>query len=388
MGALNYNFKKLYHTDAKQRAELLATNFASMETDFIKREVQLICSLRPNLSKYVYHTSLNFSKEELHSLSNQMLTAIALDYLEENGFTNHQYFIFRHHDAEHPHLHLLVNRIGFDGSVVSDSNNYRKSEAILRKLEYQYNLISVEQSSFRAVKRNINIPVDQNNNVTTEPNNNISQRAPKKDEIEMALRTGKPSNKMALQEKLKDLLSIKSLNLTELINLGEKQGINFLFNQASTGRISGITYFYNGFKAKGQALGHQFKWAELINKIDYEQVRDSAAIGAANGRTKALYGDLSATERAGEQRNASRIDRFSTGDTENNDFERQQQATIDETGSEDQSGRERSLAANPDVNILHGITYDHSDSDFGGSINIQISDDEDDAKKRRRRKGR
>jgi hypothetical protein len=41
----------------------------------------------------------------------------------------------------------LVNRIGFDGSVVSDSNNYKKSEAVIRKLEKQYNLLTVEPSS-------------------------------------------------------------------------------------------------------------------------------------------------------------------------------------------------------------------------------------------------
>ncbi|MBD1362629.1 relaxase/mobilization nuclease domain-containing protein [Mucilaginibacter sp. ZT4R22] len=51
------------------------------------------------------------------------------------GFTDNQYMIFRHHDAGHPHIHLMVNRITFDGNVISDSNYVKRSEALLRKLE-------------------------------------------------------------------------------------------------------------------------------------------------------------------------------------------------------------------------------------------------------------
>lgn len=80
------------------------------------------------------------------TLDSEKLLAIAHDYLAANGFTNNQYMIFRHYDAGHPHLHLLVNRICFDGTVVSDSNNYTKSEAIVREIAQRYNLITVEPS--------------------------------------------------------------------------------------------------------------------------------------------------------------------------------------------------------------------------------------------------
>jgi hypothetical protein len=248
MGALNYNFKKLGDPDPKLRAELLETNFTSIDKWEIKKEVEWLRSLKPNLNRYVYHTSLNFPKEDI--LDNEKLLAIAHDYLRENGFTNNQYMIFRHHDADHPHLHLLVNRISFDGSVVSDSNNYKRSEAILRTLEVKYRLYTVESSSKAKLK------------------------AAGKSEIEMVIRTGKPSDKMVLQELLKQLVPQHPATLQEFIKKSEAAGINFLFNQASTGRVTGITYFHNGFKAKWQALGNSFKWAELIKKINYEQIRD------------------------------------------------------------------------------------------------------------------
>jgi len=146
IGALNYNLQKMNHPDINRRAKLLDTNFDCDTLEQVKKEVELLRELRPNLNRYVYHTSLNFAVEDEAFLSNEKVLAIAHDYLEENGFNNNQYLIFRHYDAGHPHVHLLVNRIRFDGSVVSDSNNYQRSEAILRKLEQRYNLTTIAPS--------------------------------------------------------------------------------------------------------------------------------------------------------------------------------------------------------------------------------------------------
>ncbi len=252
--------------------------------------------MRPNLSRYVYHTSLNFSSEELQSLNNEKLKAIAEDYLFAMGFKNNQYMIFRHYDAGHPHIHLLVNRIGFDGNVVSDSNNYRKSEKVLRALEYRYNLIAVEQSKFIAFKLSNGVPFKLKNTITTEQGivitrkqyNGVTRRV-NRDEIAMMSRKGKISDKLLLQEVLGQLLAFKPKSVTDFIRMGEKAGVNFLFNQASTGRVSGVTYFFKDFKAKGQALGNQFKWWELIKNVPYNAERDNAAIGEANKRTVSKF---------------------------------------------------------------------------------------------------
>jgi type IV secretory pathway VirD2 relaxase len=74
------------------------------------------------LAKYFYHTSVNFPPHD--NLKDEQMVAIAKDYLEAMGFDQHQYAIFRHFDADHPHIHILVNRIGYDGAVLSDSKDY------------------------------------------------------------------------------------------------------------------------------------------------------------------------------------------------------------------------------------------------------------------------
>jgi hypothetical protein len=87
------------------------------------------------------------------------------------------------------------------------------------------------------------------------------------------------------------LINKKPGSISDFIRAGEKIGIHFLFNQASSGRVSGITYFFKDFKAKGQALGNQFKWAELTRKVNYT-ASDNIPIREANKRTLEIYGVL------------------------------------------------------------------------------------------------
>lgn len=348
IGALKYNFRKLEHPDEKQRAELLDSNFSSTDKMVIKGEVELVQQLRPSLKKYVYHTSLNFHNDD--QLDNDMLLKIAHQYLEGMDFTNNQYMIFRHHDAGHGHLHLLVNRITFDGDVVSDSNNYRRSEQLLRTIEQQYDLVQVD------------------------PSRNSKVRAATKDEIEKAIRIGSASDKMVLQEKMKTIIA-RSKSLTDFIANCEKSGIQLLFNQQSTGRISGITYFAGEFKIKGQKLGNQFKWSELVKAINYEQDRDSKAISEANSRTRAKYGDFSKPDEQKTSRQGSDglYQRGATGSSNDN----RQPAAAEKTGNEVDGYRARSLATDQDAADIYRDTADtlyHDTAD----LNIQIADDIDD----------
>src|SRR5690606_19909245 len=96
MGALSYNLKKMHNPNKAERAELLATNFVSLEKPVIKKEVDLVASLNPRLKKNTYHTSLNFASGE--KVSNEKMLAVAGEYMERMGFDNNPFFIFLHHD--------------------------------------------------------------------------------------------------------------------------------------------------------------------------------------------------------------------------------------------------------------------------------------------------
>jgi len=258
-GALRYNLEKVQ----KGVAEVLDHSFMEASEKIIMKEIQMIRILRPNLQKFFYHTSINFPPTE--NLTNATMLQIGHDYLRESGFNQHQYIMFRHHDADHPHLHILVNRIGYDGKVLSDSNDFARCEKILRQLEKKYNLTEVISSR------------------------QARERAITKDELEMMKRTNIPSHKVQLQAIIKKALASKAkLTCSEFIQALETRGINVLFNQASTGYVSGISYSYNGIIITGAKLGNDFKWTSIRNAIDYEQDRDHLAIQQANARTKSL----------------------------------------------------------------------------------------------------
>ena len=191
--------------------------------------------------------------------------------MDANGFNQHQYIMFRHNDAGHPHFHILVNRIGYNGSVVSDSNDYARSEKVLRDLERKYNLTQVVGS--REAK----------------------ERALSNNEIIMMKRTNDPSAKVAMQVILREVLKSKDqLSTNEFISKLEARGMNVIFNQASTGYVSGISYSYQGMVIQGSKLGNGFKWSTIKNIINYEQERDRQRIHETNVRSEYAIDQLRA----------------------------------------------------------------------------------------------
>jgi hypothetical protein len=262
-GALRYNLEKV----EKGVAEILDSSFVNAKERGIMKEVEMMRMLRPNLQKYFYHTSINFPPNE--NITNALMKKIGQEYLNANGFNQHQYMMFRHHDADHPHLHILVNRIGFDGTVVSDSNDYARSEKVLRELEKKYNLTQVL------------------------PSKQAKERSMTKNELEMMKRTNMPSQKMAMQIILKDVLQLKyKMTTNEFISNLQAKGVDVVFNQASTGYVSGISYSYQGMIITGAKLGNDFKWSSIKNNINYEQERDRTTIHEANLRSKPAIDQL------------------------------------------------------------------------------------------------
>ncbi|MEO5975960.1 MAG: relaxase/mobilization nuclease domain-containing protein [Chryseolinea sp.] len=265
-GALRYNLDKV----ERGVAEVLDHSFVLVSEKSIMKEIHMIKILRPNLAKFFYHTSINFPPNE--NLDNVKMKEIGNDYLKASGFDQHQFIMFRHGDADHPHLHILVNRIGYDGKVMSDSNDFARCENILRDLEKKHNLTAVL------------------------PSRQAKERAMTKDELEMMKRTNTPSHKMSLQVIINNILASKARqSCSEFVQALHEKGVNVLFNQASTGYVSGISYSYDGLTFTGSKLGNNFKWSTIKTSIDYEQERDRATIHEANARTKSINIDKRAS---------------------------------------------------------------------------------------------
>ena len=125
----------------ENRAEVLEYNMCFGNKKELVSQFNDVRTLRPNLSKPVMHISLSLDPEDL--FTKEKLRQIGQDFAKEFGFENNQYIVIYHKDTEHPHLHIVVNRIGFDGKAISDSNSYRKVAELCRKLELKHELKQV-----------------------------------------------------------------------------------------------------------------------------------------------------------------------------------------------------------------------------------------------------
>lgn len=374
MGAFDYNDQKLNHKDPKQRAELLDHNFMSYEREAVSKEVSFLQQLRPKLTRDAYHVSLNFAATD--KLNNKQLITIAQEYLRGMGFDNNLYSVWKHHDADHLHIHALASRIRYDGTVVSDSNDFKRGEALCRKLEAKYGLAAVRSSE------------------------EAQERAPNKDELEMVQRTGNPSDRMLMQERVKLALT-KSNSIESFIKNCQEQGVYLLFNQSkTTSRVSGITYVMdNGFMAKGQKLGNMYKWNKINKAITYEQSADGKAISEANSRTRARFADLLSQ---GDERHQKRDNGFGTDskrDYTESTSHSQGAQRIERGGDKPESsgnpsgalGNEERISENEkaDRDLFSngvGATISGISSSIGGASANDLDDDELKRKRRRRKR--
>ena len=145
-GCLLYclNDKQKQHKDEvvfKNRAEVLMFNKCFGNQKELVQQFNEVRQLNPKLAKPVLHITLSFAKDD--KLDQNKLTAISEACAKDLGFENNQFVAVLHKDTGHQHLHIIVNRIGFDKRTVSDSNNYQKIAAFCRSIEFQYGLEQV-----------------------------------------------------------------------------------------------------------------------------------------------------------------------------------------------------------------------------------------------------
>ena len=88
----------------------------------------------------VGHTALSFSEKDKHKLNDERMVKIAHEYKEKMGIKNTQYIIVRHFDRDHPHIHIVYNRVDNDSHTISDSNDQIRSAAICKQITLQYGL--------------------------------------------------------------------------------------------------------------------------------------------------------------------------------------------------------------------------------------------------------
>jgi len=259
-GALDYDL-------SKAGALMLDTNMAGKTARELAQEFGAVRKLRPTLGKAVLHVSLSAAPGE--TVTDEQWRDIAKRYIDGMDLDQSQYCVIKHSDTEHEHVHIIANRIRFDGTVVSDSHDYKRQEQIMREIERDYGLQRVA------------------------PSIEAERKAPAKGEIELAVRTGESSIKQRLQQ-ICDGAAKDCKSYTEYQERLEAIGVEVVpVTQSAGAKLTGLSYRLDRVTMKGSDLGKAYSPAGLAKRgVTYEQDRDAAAVRSSIERdTRRAFGE-------------------------------------------------------------------------------------------------
>lgn len=263
--------KKDHNGDIRPRADIIGGTLAGRTPRKLAAEIGMLRRMRPNLQTAVGHVSLRVPEGD-RVLTDTEWAAIGDRWTAEMGMDS--YTTVCHGD----HIHILFSRINSDGSVVSDSHDYRRGEEAVRKIEREFGLVQVEPSHLLEPKRAM-----------------THKTAPKKGDF-AAMEKGDTPARLFVQEALDAVLS-KQPTATQFIADMEALGIVVEPNVAGTEKLSGFAYHFGDFRFTSASLGRAYTIGNMQKRgFTYEPDGDLEAIRAAKGRAASFI----AGERAGD----------------------------------------------------------------------------------------
>lgn len=203
--------------------------------------------LRPDIAKPVWHNSLRLPQGEI--LSAKQWATVADDYMSRMGFTDtHLRCYVLHNDESGQHIHIISSRIDItDGKLYLGKNENLISTRIISELERVYGLTETETTSNR---RSQNI------------------KKPSHNEKMLSERTATPCPKAALQTCIDNVLANRP-DLLSFIQQLKQVGVTCQPNTASTGKMNGFSFEFQGIAFKASQLGKRYAWSNIQTLIDY-----------------------------------------------------------------------------------------------------------------------
>ncbi len=230
-------------------------------------------TLRPDVAKPVWHNSLRLPKNE--TLTSSKWEIIADDYMKRIGFSEtHLRCYVLHDDTDGQHIHIIASRIDIHaGKLYLGKNENLISTRIIQQLERDYSLTRTKGPEASPVSpSSTSLP---RKSPTQKPMGAIPK--PKKlsrNEAMMEKYKEEPSPKTVIQEALEALLAGKP-STTEFVTQLVARNIRVVPNIASTGKMNGFSFEYQGIAFKASQLGKGYSWSALQNRLDYQPERDN-----------------------------------------------------------------------------------------------------------------
>jgi hypothetical protein len=147
--ALHYNENKL----KQEKAFLIHSANYGKDTELLGftdkiRRLEKLTALNQATKVNSIHISLNFDSSE--NIPVEKLREIADTYMEKIGFGDQPYLVYQHHDAGHPHIHIVTTNIRKDGTRIKLHNIGRnQSEKARKEIEKEFKLVKAQREQLK-----------------------------------------------------------------------------------------------------------------------------------------------------------------------------------------------------------------------------------------------
>lgn len=262
-GVLDYALGK----EAWNACEIVGGNMSGLTPQELAAEFRLSRESRPGVARPVWHTSLALPPGD--SLTSDRWAEVAADFMSGMGLADHQYVVVRHHDTDLDHVHIIASRISLDGGIWHGQFEAKKAIALTQELEDRHDLTRTKGLGEPA-------PV----------------KPPSRKEIEMSVRTGDAPPRLVLQQ-IVDAATAEAGSVFDFIDRVQAAGAVVRPNVASTGKMNGFSFEFDGISFKGSDLGKAYTWKGLQGRgITYDQERDGEALRERAGAAFARAGEI------------------------------------------------------------------------------------------------
>lgn len=236
-----------YLLEREQSAVLDSAGVRDYSIKAIIADLNAQRKMHPQLGNAVGHTVLSWSNEDRAKLTLEKMEQHAREYMEKMGIKNTQYVTVLHSDKEHPHLHIVYNRVDNGGKTIGNFNHWHKSRKVCREMteHYGYHLGKGKAKVNRQALR------------------------------------GNDKLRYAIHDALKSIIA-KATTWKQVETMLAKQGIGIHYKYRSgTNEVQGISFEKDGVKFKGSAIDRKFSFAGME-----KQLNENRAMGITNSTTE------------------------------------------------------------------------------------------------------
>lgn len=201
----------------------------------ITREFKIIQSQNHRCKKNTMSFVLSPTIEDGRKLKDRQLKEITQCFVKEMKLQERQAIAFVHRDKSHIHVHLYVNRIGFDGKAYKDSYVGKRSQQAAEKVAQQMGLTTVREAQQEKL--------DQFKNIRQE----MKQ----------------------IHEKV--IAEMKPRDFDQYIKYMKQNGVKVIPSINKSDRLQGFRFEYNGHNLKGSAVHRSMSMGRIAERIGFDK---------------------------------------------------------------------------------------------------------------------